>query len=180
MGQDASSAAAKAFRLLTSADMRQPARQPPAERRTAHPTPAAPLDLDLVDYITAHVQQIVTHTRAIADNPTLPTPRRPDDLYDWYIDHTAEATEDQQNLRDLLIERHRLEHAIRLGDYDQVCREPCPRCGCWGLMWEGAAQRALCSNRRCRTPDGYASRWPLARLAAQKVHRTEIWRRNAT
>ena len=179
MGQDTAGAAAEAFRLLNHPALRQPPRTTPGERRTPTTTPGTPVDLGLLDYLSAHVDEIVTHTRAVTDSPT-PIPRQRDGIYNWYLANTGTATDDQQRLRDLRIELHRLEHAVRLGDHTVVCKEPCPRCGCWGLMWEPAAARALCSNRRCKTPAGLTSSWTLARLAAQKTQRTEIWRRNAT
>lgn len=179
MGQDTAGDAAKAFRLLDSAALRQPARTAPAERRPTHTTPAAPIDLGLLDYLEAHVSEVVTHVRALADEP-VDVPRQRADAYEMCVQALGGADHAQQLQTQVMLERHRLEHAIRLGDVDIVCKEPCPRCGCWGLMWEHAAQRALCTNRRCRTPAGVASTWNLARLATQKIHRTEIWRRNAT
>ncbi|MGW0948472.1 hypothetical protein ACWD4O_38780 [Streptomyces sp. NPDC002623] len=179
MGQDATGAASRAFRLLNSEDLRQRPQTAPAERRTTSAVAGAPLDLDLIDYLDQHVHDVITHTRALADDPT-PLPRQREGIYDWYVENTTTADEDQQRLRDQRIEQHRLEHAIRLGDYNAIRKEFCPRCGCLGLFWETGSKRAVCSQKRCRTPDGMASRWTLARLAAQKAHRTEIWRRNAT
>ncbi|MFF1444194.1 hypothetical protein [Streptomyces sp. NPDC058295] len=179
MGQDTAGAAARAFRLLNSPELRQPTRHAPAERRPTTTTPAAPLDLGLLDYLNQHVDEVITHTRAATNEPG-PLPRQRADIYDWCEKAIPTTEEDQQLLLRTMLERHRLEHAVRLGDFDAVCKEPCPGCGCWGLMWEPAAQRAVCSNRRCRTPAGLSSRWTLARLAAQKTHRTEIWRRTAT
>lgn len=179
MGQDTAGAAARAFRLLNSPELLHPARAAPDARRPTSTTPAAPLDLGLLDYLDAHVDEVITHTRAAAEDPA-PLPPQRADIYDWCEQVIPTAEADQQLLLRTMLERHRLEHAIRLGDFDVVCKEPCPKCGCWGLMWEPAAQRALCSNRRCRTPDGLSSRWTLARLAAQKTGRTEIWRLSAT
>lgn len=179
MGEDAAGAAARALRLLTSPDMRHPPRTAPTERRAPSTTPRAPLDLGLIDYLTEHVSEIVTHTRKVTATPT-PIPAQAADIYDWYVQNTGDAADDQRAYRDTLIERHRLEHAVRLGEYDVVCKEPCPRCGRWGVMWKPEIQRAMCTNRRCRTPQGLSSTWTLTRLAAQKIQRTEIWRRNAT
>lgn len=179
MGQDTATAAAKALRLLNTADLRHHPARGPQERRTTSTTPSAPLNLGIVDHIARTVAEVADHTRQI-DPDAGPLPARVEDIYDWYTAHTGDADEAQRRYRDMLIERHRLEHAVRLGDYDEVCKHPCPRCGCWGLMWQIGGTRARCSNRRCRTPDGLTSTWTLARLAAQKVQRTEIWRRNAT
>lgn len=170
--------ATRALRLLNAPEMRHHPTTGPRERRTPSTTPSAPLNIDLVDHLTATADELVTLTRDI--DPDAGLPPQLEALYDWCIQHTGTATADQQAYRDLVIERQRLEHAIRLGEHDVVCREPCPRCGCWGLMWDTAAKRARCTNRRCRTPEGMTSTWSLARLAAQKIHRTEVWRRTAT
>ncbi|MGV9278129.1 hypothetical protein [Streptomyces griseosporeus] len=179
MGRDTAADAAQALRLLNRPEMRHHPATGPSERHTGSTTPGTPLNLAIVDYLTDHVGEIVDHMRNLTDGPVT-VPDRVETIYERYVEATAGADEADRLHRDMLIERHRLEHAIRLGEHDEVCKEPCPRCGCWGLMWEHAAKKALCSNRRCRTPEGLASRWTLARLAAQKVQRTEIWRRTAT
>lgn len=177
MGRNAAVAAASALRLLTSPDMRQHPRTAPAPRRATATTPGAPLNLDLVDYLTDHVNEVVTHVRSLTPGETVPLPTRDGDLYDWYIEHTGDATAAEQAHRDQVTERHALEHAIALGDFNAVRPHPCPACGGWSLFWDAAGNRARCSDSDCRTPDGMASNWTLARLAAQKVRRTEIWRR---
>lgn len=179
VGQDTATAAAKALRLLNSTDLRQQPARGPQERRAASTTPGTPLNLSIVDYLARTVAEVTDHARRVQPDAG-PMPQHLEGIYDWYLEHTGNADEAELFYRDLLIERHRLEHAVRLGETDVVCREPCPGCGCWGLMWEMRGNRARCTNRRCRTPDGMTSSWTLARLAAQKVQRTEIWRRNAT
>lgn len=179
MGRNTAADASKALQLLNSSDLRHHPNTGPQPRRSAPTTPGAPLNLDLVDYLTEKVGQVADHARKV-DPSAGPAPANLRDLYDWYIDRTGDAGQAEQRYRDTLIETHRLEHAIRLGEVDEVCKHPCPRCGCWGLMWDQAGTRARCSNRKCRTPGGMTSSWTLNRLAAQKVQRTEIWRRNAT
>ncbi|MCL8016931.1 hypothetical protein [Streptomyces sp. AS02] len=178
MGQDTAAAAASALRLLNSPDLRHQPATAPTGRHSTPTTAGTPLNLAILDYLTEHVNQVVTHTRELAGD--VPAPAGLEDLYHWYINETSNAPADQQAVRDTLIETHRLEHLVRLGEADEVCKHPCPKCGCWGLMWDHGGNRARCSNRRCRTPDGMTSSWTLARLAAQKIQRTEIWRRNAT
>lgn len=179
MGQDTTTAAAKALRLLNTPALRHSPARGPQERRPASTTPGAPLNLGIVDHMVRTVAEVADHTMSV--NPDAgPLPAAVEDIYDWCVENTGDADEAQRRYRDMLIERHRLEHAIKLGEVDEVCKHPCPRCGCWGLMWEIGGNRARCTNRRCRTPDGMSSTWTLARLAAQKVQRTEIWRRNAT
>ena len=182
MGRNAAANAASALRLLNSEDLRQNPESGPQERRAPSSTPAAPLNIGMVDYFARTVREVVDHTVTITAQPK-PLPPQLEGLYEWYIEETADAVADddtERRYRDALIETHRLEHAIRLGETDEVCKHPCPRCGCWGLEWDHGGNRALCLNRRCRTPGGTASTGTLERLAAQKIRRTEIWRRNAT
>lgn len=179
MGQDTTTAAAKALRLLNSPALRHHPVTGPTERRAPSTTPGAPLNIPLVDYLAETVGEVVALTRDIAPDAG-PMPPRLADLYDWSINATGDADQAQQAYRDLIIEKQYLEHAIRLGDTNEVCKHPCPGCGCWGLMWDTGSRRARCTNRRCTTSDGLSSTWTLAQLAAQKIERTEIWRRNAT
>lgn len=179
MGRDAAADASQALRILASEDLRHPPNNGPQTRRSKPTVPGTPLNIDLVDYFTAKVGEVTDHVRQAAPNAG-PVPADLGELYDWYVDSTGTADASDQAHRDALIEEHRLEHAVRLGEVDEVCKNPCPRCGCWGLMWDTAGTRARCSNRKCHTPGGMSSSWTLARLAAQKVRRTEIWRRNAT
>ncbi|MFD5848328.1 hypothetical protein [Streptomyces chartreusis] len=177
MGRDTAADASRALRLLASSDLRHHPKTGPQPRRSTPSAPGTPLNLAMVDYLTSAVGEVVAHARTVASE-LAPLPERVEDIYAWYIDQTGDADADEQAYRDTLIETQYLEHAVRLGETDAVCKHPCPRCGCWGLMWE--AGRARCTNRKCRTPGGISSSWSLSRLAAQKVRRTEIWRRNAT
>lgn len=179
MGRNTAADAASALRLLNSPDMRQLPENGPRQRRTAATTPGIPLNVGMVDYLARTVREVVDHTATITAQPKA-LPPQIDGLYAWYIEQTADADDVQRRYRDALIETHALEHAIRLGEYNVVRPHPCPRCGSWGLFWDNAGNRARCTDVDCRTPDGLASSWTLARLAAQKIQRTEIWRRNAT
>lgn len=179
MGQNAAANATRNLRLLNTPELRHHQNHGHQERRTPSATPSAPLNLALVDHLTRSVAEVTAHTAAVTPGPA-PLPPRVEDLYDWYIAQTGNADAAQQRHRDMVIERQALEHAIALGEFDAVRPHPCPACGCWGLMWDDGGNRARCSNQECRTPDGLSSSWTLARLAAQKVQRTEIWRRNAT
>lgn len=171
--------AGRALRLLDQPDLRhQPAPVPQMRRATAT-QPAAPLNMGLLDHLTHTVSEVAGHTYRL-DPAAGPLPDDLGTLYDWYLQHTEGADLAEQAFRDTLIERHRLEHAVRLGDTSEVCKHPCPGCGRWGLEWDVAGNRAMCLNRRCRTPEGLASSWTLARLAAQRIQRTEVWRHNAT
>ncbi|NUQ95828.1 MAG: hypothetical protein HOY79_04465 [Streptomyces sp.] len=179
MGRDTAAAAARALRLLNSPDLRHPPNTGPTARRSANATPGAPLNLALVDYLEATADQVISHTRKVTPNPE-PLPLNLDGLYDWYVRNTLGAAEADRRHRDTLIELHALEHALRLGDFDAVRPHPCPACGSWGVFWDPAGNRARCSDRDCRDDEGLASTWTPAQLIAQKIQRTEIWRRNAT
>lgn len=179
MGRDAAADASRSLRLLDSDDLRQHPTTGPVERRNASATPGTPLNLGAIDYLTKTVSEIVGLTTTVTPQPK-PFPSRIEDFYEWCRDNTSTADDVQRRHRETMFETHRLEHAVRLGEFDEACKHPCPRCGRWGLMWDHEGNRALCTHRKCRTPDGTASTWTLTRLAAQKVRRTEIWRRNAT
>lgn len=179
MGQDTAQAAGRALRLLNSPELRHPRAAGPSERRATSTTPGVPLNLGIVDYLDKQIGQVVDLTRQV-NAAAGPVPENLEALYDWCIENTGDADDAQRAYRDIVFERQRLEHAVRLGEHDEVCKHPCPACGCWGLMWQMAGNRARCTNRTCRTPDGLGSTWTLGRLAAQKIQQTEIWRRNAT
>ena len=179
MGHHTAAAAGTALRVLNSPELRPPPVQAPTQRRTTATTPPAPHNNGLLDYVTSHVDEVVTHTRQIAPDAE-PFPLDVEDLYHWYERNTIGAAEADRLYRDHLMERHALEHAIALGDFDAVRPHTCPTCGSWGLFWDNPGKRARCSDRDCRTEDGTASSFSLARLAAQKVQRTEMWRRDAT
>lgn len=179
MGQDTATAAAQALRLLDSPALRHHPVTGPTERRTPTTTAGAPLNITLVDYLDRTVDEVTALTRQIAPDAG-PLPPRLADLYDWCIEKTGDADQTQQAYRDLLLEKQRLEHAVRLADTSEICKQPCPGCGYWGLMWDTGSRRARCTNRRCTTPEGLSTSWTLARLASQKIERTEIWRRSAT
>ena len=171
--------AGRALRLLDQPDLRPQPAPVPQQRRATATTPAAPLNMGLLDHLTSSTGEVADHVYRLTPDAG-PVPDDLGDLYDWYIANTGDADLAEQAFRDTVIERHRLEHAVRLGETDEVCKHPCPGCGRWGLEWDFGGMRAMCLNRRCRTPDGPASSWSLARLAAQTVQRTETWRHSAT
>ena len=180
MGRNAAVSATTALRLLNNPELRHQPATGPQLRRATSSTSGAPLNLGLVDYLDAHVNEVVTHVRSLPGHEKATLPAQPADLYDWYIEHTGTAPAAEQAHRDYITERHALEHAIALGEYNAVRPHPCPSCGSWGLFWDQRGNRARCSDVDCRTPDGLASTFTLARLAAQKAQRTENWRRSAT
>lgn len=145
--------------------------------RTRAPHSPSPIDLDILDHVTRSVAEIVTHTRAVAPDAG-PAPADAAKVYAWMRDHTAHLDETRQRVRDTLVFRQSLEHAVRMGDEKAIRRERCPGCECWGLFWRAAAKRAVCVNRYCVDDMGRPSVWTLAQLAQH--HMAQIPRRAAT
>jgi hypothetical protein len=178
MGRDTEDAASRLH--LIDTHYREHPQTGPSERRAPSVTPGAPLNIGIVDYMARCVDEVVQHARADAGDSLGPLPTRAGDYYDWWTDSTADAGPEVQLHRDIVIYRQGLEHAIKLGDHDVVCRHPCPRCATWGLQWQPYTQRAMCLNTECRGRDGMSSAWTLGRLATQYVTQKEILRIRAT
>jgi hypothetical protein len=47
-------------------------------------------------------------------------------------------------------------------------------------MWQGHKRRAVCTSRRCLTPEGLSNTWSLARLAYEHVAAEKSLRVRAT
>lgn len=144
---------------------------------TARTPPAAspvPFDTGVVELIDAAVAEVVHHTRTV--NPDAgPLPARVEDVYAWAREHTTHAPHIEQQRRDTIEYRQRLEHAIAAGDSLVVRPHRCPACRTLGLYWPPEAGRdphakAVCVNRRCAEGNGGLSRsWSLARLAYERI-----------
>jgi hypothetical protein len=133
--------------------------------------PAAPINVDIVDHIDACVREIVDETLAV--NPDAgPLPPVVAGAYGWYLENTTAAPEYAQQRRDVIIYRQNLEHAIALGEYKVIRPHRCPQCRTFGLFWRRDAERAVCTNRRCLTPEGLSNKWTLAQLAYEHVTET--------
>jgi hypothetical protein len=178
MGEDNDSTTAQRLKLLEL--YIAPGRQGPGAARSAPTVKAtAAARVDIIDHVAASVDEVITHTRAAAPHAG-DIPRERANIYDWAFEHTATADADVQRGRDILIYRQGLEHAIAMGDTKVVRRHPCPACGCWGLIWSGARQRAACVNAYCTDTDGLARTWTLQRLAQEHIAREEKRRARAT
>jgi hypothetical protein len=140
----------------------------PTERGPATVTPGAPLNLRVVDHITASVQEITDYTHAVTPGAA-PLPARVQDVYRWVVANTTTADEAVQQRRDTIVYRQSLEHALAMGDIKVVRPHRCPACHGLGLMWQPSLQRAVCTSRRCLTRDGTSQKWTLARLAYEHV-----------
>ena len=140
----------------------------PHTRPTESP---ALVDLSVVDHITACIREIADHTHQV--NPGAdPLPPRVEGAYTWYLDNTRNADAAQQQRRDTVIHRQRLEHAIAAGDRSVVRPHRCPACNTFGLMWPRGSDKAVCTNGDCLTKDGLSRKWTLAKLAYEHVAAT--------
>lgn len=172
MGRD-DNATARLRELETH--FREHPRTGPAERRAPSTSPGTPLNLGVID-----------HMRACADEVTQlapgagPAPAKAAHLYDWIREHTADAGDEQARVRETVIYRQGLEHAILQGDTDVICTHPCPGCGTWGLQWDRVSRRALCLNMACRDRAGAGSTWTLGRIATAHIAEKELRRKRAT
>ncbi|MFE3381370.1 hypothetical protein [Streptomyces anulatus] len=154
---------------LLQAEFTQHQRRGPGDGRTAtRTTSPAPLDLNVLDRIRTAVNEVAEHTRAAAPDAG-PTPVDETRIYDWSRQRTAHLDDEHHQARETVIYRQGLEHAIAMGDTTVVRKHPCPACGCWGLMWRAAANRAACPNRYCIDDDGLSHGWPLKTLAHHHV-----------
>lgn len=152
----------------------------PTERTSRSTTPGAPLNLGVVDHITRAVAEVVDHTRTV--NPDAgPLPAHVAAVYDWCREHTQHAPEIEQQRRETLELRHRLEHAVQAGDGLVVRPIRCPACGTIGVHWNAQAWRAVCLNRNCaRRNDGVSQTWTLAQLAHHQISAQKSLRDCAT
>jgi hypothetical protein len=67
-----------------------------------------------------------------------------------------------------------------MGDFKVIRPHRCPACRGFGLMWQGHKRRAVCTSRRCLTPEGLSNTWSLARLAYEHVAAEKSLRVRAT
>ncbi|MEU9947028.1 hypothetical protein [Streptomyces sp. NPDC047939] len=173
---------AQRLRLLQAEFTQHVKTGPPGDGRSATKTEApAPIDLGVVDRIRAAVYEVETHTRAADWTAAAgPVPADPAAVYDWARQHTAHLDEGRQQAREAIIYRQGLEHALAMGNTTVIRKHPCPECGCWGLYWRAAANRAVCVNHYCTDDNGVANTWSLARLARQHVAAKESSSRRAT
>ena len=168
--------AAAGLRALQN-DLTQPrtrsAGTPGRSATTVHP--AAPIDLGLLDHIERHAGEVRAWTREVAPAAG-PAPREADELYAWMGEHTASLDEGIARVRDAMLHRHKLSHALAAGNEKVIRRESCPGCGCWGLVWRATTRRAVCPVRSCRDARGRPSSWTVQQLAESAVGRTTLRR----
>ena len=151
----------------------------PSVRAAPQASPGAPVNLAIVDHISATVKELAdyTHTVNTAANPL---PERVQDVYAWCVANTKHTPEAERQRRDTIVYRQRLEHAIAAGDYSVIRPHRCPECRTFGLMWQAARGRAVCTNRRCVTEEDTSRAWSLARLAYEHIAAQKTRQASAT
>jgi hypothetical protein len=141
-------------------------------RRAPGTRASAPLDLGVVDYMAAAVREVVDYAQADIQaartaSPEAFIPGRPaadSGVYGYW--RNVPITDEVRELRrEEVIHRQGLEHAVRAGYLNEIRREPCPDCGCWGLFWRPEVERAACVNRYCTNAAGMSQSWSLEQLA---------------
>jgi hypothetical protein len=170
--------AANRLRLLQKAFL-QPGRTSGDVRVSRTTTPSAPVRLDMVDHIQASVSEIEEHIRAEAPDAGA-RPAAADRVYEWARQRTRHLDPQRQLVREAVIYRQSLEHAIAMGDHSVVRKHSCPGCGTWGLFWQPGLRKAVCVNRYCTDDLGRSRSWPLAYLAHRHVvAQAELKNRNS-
>jgi hypothetical protein len=185
MGNGDTDTAASRLRLLNEHFRQHPVTGPAghsyisSEPRATATAPGIPYNVGVDEHIRDSVQEVVDDTLAV--NPDAgPLPERVQDAYRWYMANTRNASTAQQQRRDTIIYRQQLEHAIAMGDTKVIPPHRCPACRCFGLMWQAQKRRAVCTNRRCLTPEGMSNTWTLATLAYEHVAAQKSLRVSAT
>lgn len=142
-------------------------RTAPVERSAPTAVAGTPVNLSVVDHVTACVTELAAHTRDV--NPEAgPLPEHVAGVYTWHLTNTRQADERQRQRGETIVYRQQLEHAIAMGDTTVVRPHRCPACGTLGLHW--AAGKARCLNAHCARRNGGTSQsWSLAKLAYEHV-----------
>lgn len=179
MGLGNTDAGSAAMRLrLIERELKVRPRTGDAGRTATRTTPQAPLDLGMLDYIRAHVDEVIQHTRT--HTPDAPDAPHDAGVYAWMREHTAHLQDERRQAGEALTYRQNLEHALKMGEDTIIRRHACPACGCWGLFWNHTARNASCVNRNCRTDTGHPSTWTLRQIAHHHITTRESTARRAT
>jgi len=166
--------AATSLRDLVGSLTELPARPTAPSGRTRPPHAAPSIDLGILDHLLATRDEIIEHTRTAAPDAVLaPVPRAAEDIYQWWADNTAYLDAAAMRAGEAIVYRQGMEHRIRARDTSAVREEPCPSCGCYGLVWRYREQRAVCTNDR-DDEKGRPRRWTLAQLAERAVENLSI------
>lgn len=178
MGTGDEHTSARRLRLLQR-EFTTPPRTGPGARGPAPVHPSAPLNLDVIDHIGASVAEMVQHTRADAPDAG-PVPADVSRVYEWARASTPELEPERLAVREAMIYRQGLEHAIAMGIKSVVQPHTCPACGCYGLLWQYTQAAAVCANRRCTDKNGMAHTWSLTQLAHHYITAKKLLNASAT
>lgn len=154
------------------------ARSSPAQT-SSHGRSNPPLNLGIIDHVDRCVAEVIRHARADAPDAG-PVPAEAARVYDWWRASTPELADERLAVREAIIYRQGLEHAIAMGNIQVVRPHTCPRCGCWGVFWRRTDQVAVCVNTRCHDEHGMASTWTLAALAEHHIQAQKMLKSHAT
>lgn len=174
IGEDTGSAAAAyaTTNVRDLADAQASMQSSSVRRLRSHPAPAAssaPLDLAIVDFVTASRAELVEHTRSYTD-VTAPVPREHADIIAWYGQHSPHLDEGARQAGEAMVYRQGLEAAVLARNTTAIRREFCPSCGCLSLKWVPPLQAAVCLNTKYDADEhGRPRRFTLGQIAAKVV-----------
>lgn len=146
----------------------------PAKRHATRVHSPALIDVGLLDDLRRHAAEATSFARRSVYGPLPATPMDPADMYDWVSDQVPGDCQDQW---DAIAWRQAAELALRDHDQKPVRQQPCPACGCWGLVWDRHTHTVVCLNQQCMTESGGPVTWTLRQLA---VHAVATARRRRT
>ncbi|MFF9632933.1 hypothetical protein [Streptomyces fradiae] len=159
--------AAHRLRLLQS-EYLEPSRPYGEAHVSRTTTPSAPIRLGIADHIHESVNEVEQMTRSEVPDAGA-RPEAVELVYAWAVQKTRHLDAQRQMVRDTVIYRQSLEHAIAMGDHSVIRRHPCPNCRTWGLFWRASVRKAVCVNRYCVDDAGRARSWELAYLAHRHI-----------
>ncbi|MFB7592400.1 hypothetical protein [Streptomyces sp. NPDC056169] len=158
-----------------------PGPAPHAERVSKSTEPSTPIRLAVYDHIKATVDELTDFADVNRDGRSAaPRPPGVENAYRWAVEETAHLEGRRARIRDAVIYRQGLEHAILMGDTKAIRRHACPDCNTWGLTWHRQRETVVCLNRYCSDDDGQHTTWTLAQLAENHVDRQAATAARAT
>ena len=181
--EDGADNAAKRLRQLNQYFLQHPIAGPEGHSYTSFSpratvtAPGLPFNVRVMEHIDRTVTEVIEQTREINPDAS-PPPEIVHDVYRWCVENTVNAPEAEQQRRDTLEYRHRLEHAIAAGDTSVVRPHRCPDCGAPGLFWQSGISKAMCVNRHCarRNGNGTHRTFSLAQLAHEHIQKQKSLR----
>lgn len=168
MGHGDDTTTAQRLRLL-QAEFLVPGSTGPGDGRSAtRTTSPALVNLGIVDHMRSSTTEVIEYVQAEAPDAGRYTGEAPG-VYAWMRESTKDTTPEKRDVRDAIVYRQGLEHAVAAGNYKVIRPHRCPACRTFGLFWVPAAGQAACVNRHCIDDEGLARTWSLARLAQQHI-----------